>query len=219
MENPGDLTVIAISTHEDAPLSAHDDLIAKVNKERGLGDHTKALVLYREAEDNYADLYISMWVAGLIALQGHVPLAIRELDRSLVKYALVEDHRELVAAARMLLAFWWAKMDLDYFPALKIGLKYFGEYVKPYPPSEWKDYKVGDSFLSGLTGLADGSLAEIAALLIPSHSRLSRVSGVNLIPFHMMQTRSKRSMIQTRVFLSTIPAKILPIINPTSSKL
>jgi len=139
-----DLPAPAVS--EATGQDGRADVIARADQKRDLVDLTKALALYREAEHMHADLSISLKIAGSIAEQGRIPVALRELDQALAKFALTEDDRELVAFARIVRAFWTAQMDLRFRPAFEQGRKSFDEFVKRYPPREWKDWKVGAPF-------------------------------------------------------------------------
>lgn len=153
MDELDSLAVVALSQPLDTPeppdtpehpdTNRRDELIAKADRERELGDFNKALALYREAEALRADLRISIKVAGLLTEQGCAPAALREWDQALAKFAHTEDDAEIVAVAKMSRAICAATMDLKVRTPLKMGLEYFDRFVKPHPIREWKDTKVG----------------------------------------------------------------------------
>jgi hypothetical protein len=137
---------LAAASISEAPV--HDrraDLIAGADRVRDLGDFTTALTLYREAETMHADLSISVRIAGTMVEQGRVPMAVREWDQALARFADIEADRELVAVAQMARANTAAYMDLSFRDALELGRKYFDEFVKAHPLREWKGRKVGGS--------------------------------------------------------------------------
>ncbi|KAK4097191.1 hypothetical protein N658DRAFT_510599 [Parathielavia hyrcaniae] len=117
-------------------------VIATADRERDLGNYTKALALYREAEVMQADLIISIKIAGTLAEQGRAPIAAQECDQALAKFAHMEGDRVRLAAARLLRAFLASLMDLEFLSALELGREYFDEYVRPHPLAEWKGSKL-----------------------------------------------------------------------------
>jgi hypothetical protein len=132
----------ALSSSEAPVRDRRADLLAKADRVRDLGDFTSALALYREAEAMCADLSISVRIAGTMIEQGRAPMAVREWDQALARFADIEEDRELVAVAQISRANTAAYMDLSFRDALQLGRKYFDEFVKPHPLREWKGRKV-----------------------------------------------------------------------------
>ncbi|RYP26744.1 hypothetical protein DL768_011579 [Monosporascus sp. mg162] len=125
------LATVTLSSYPEK--SARDALIEKADRERDLGCFNKALALYREAEAQQGDLSISIKIAGLLTEQGRTPAAVREWDQALDRYALTEKNEELLAVAELSRAVCAGAMNSRFRPALEKGLKYFEEYVKPFP--------------------------------------------------------------------------------------
>ena len=137
------LEALDISTSPEVARSTRrDELIAEADRVRELGFYSKALALYREAEAIQANLSVSIKITGLLTEQGRAPLALKEWNLALDKFASEEKDRELVAVAELCRSVCRATMDLQFRRALEMGLKFFDEHVKPYPVTEWKDRKV-----------------------------------------------------------------------------
>jgi tetratricopeptide (TPR) repeat protein len=128
---------------ENAKKTRREELINNADAEREHGSYTKALALYREAEAIEANLSVSVKIAGLLTEQGRTPLALREWNQALARFALHEVDRELVAVAELCRSLCEGAMDIQFRRVLAKGLKYFEEYVKPFPVKEWKGRKVG----------------------------------------------------------------------------
>ena len=140
------LVAVEISKSPDNASRTHrDELIAKADSERELGCYSKALGLYREAEAIEANLSISIKIAGLLTEQGRSPLALKEWNTALSRFASEEEDREMVAVAELCRGICEGTMDLKFRRALDMGLKYFQEYVQPHPVKEWKGRKVRPS--------------------------------------------------------------------------
>ncbi|RYP02971.1 hypothetical protein DL765_010641 [Monosporascus sp. GIB2] len=138
-----DINLATVTLSSDSEKSARDALIEKADRERDLGCFNKALALFREAEAQRGDLSISIRIAGLLTEQGRTPAALREWDQALDKYAPTEEDEELLAGAELSRALCAGAMNSRFRPALEKGLKYFEEYVKPFPVREWKRCKLG----------------------------------------------------------------------------
>lgn len=136
------MSLAAVALSESPDVGLRDGLIARADQERELANFSEALALYWEAEAMHADLSISIKIAGLMTEQGRAPLALREWDQALPRFAAAEPDRELVAVAELSRAICAATMDLKFRAALDKGLKYFEEYVRPHPVHEWKGRKV-----------------------------------------------------------------------------
>ncbi|KAK4031673.1 CHAT domain-containing protein [Parachaetomium inaequale] len=141
------LAAVTLSPTPGSETSRRDEHIAEADRVRDLSDFTTALALYREAEAMRADLTISARIASLMTEQGRDPMALREWDQALAKFALTEHDAELVAFADLSRAICAANMDIRFRPALEKGLKYFDQFVKPHPIRDWKGCKLALALL------------------------------------------------------------------------
>ena len=133
---------ISLSKAPENAASRREELITKADDERDRGSYTKALALYREAEAIEANLGMSVKIAGLLTEQGRTPLALKEWNHALEKFASEESDRELVAVAELCRGLSRSTMDFQFRRVLDMGFKFFDEFVKPYPVEQWKGRKV-----------------------------------------------------------------------------